>query len=126
MEGAPSYLSILGWCVVIFFVYVGVDRAIQYNYQHHLVRVVPPLAVSGVSNVFAVYDAPFTATGTLIYYRNNVGPVPWLVYNSASGATTTKSLLFDTPIDLPPASTTIVVSGWLEHEHVRVRTIVPG
>lgn len=68
----------------------------------------------------------FTATGTLVFYPNNVGPVPYIFYTNQNGNTVAKALIFD---NLPPTDFSswtgarISVSGVLDREHVIVREI---
>lgn len=68
----------------------------------------------------------FSATGTLVFYPNNVGPVPYIFYTNQNGNTVAKALIFD---NLPPTDFSswtgarISVSGVLDREHVIVREI---
>ena len=83
----------------------------------------------GVSVLDAVSALPrqFSETGTLAFYPNNVGPVPYLFYQDLAGRTVAKALSF------PNASPTnfsswsgghVFVAGRLESEHVVVSDIV--
>lgn len=69
----------------------------------------------------------FNETGTLAFYPNNAGPVPYLYYQDPSGHTRVKALIF---AGKPPdalfswAGVRVSVTGRLEHEHVVVINIV--
>lgn len=68
----------------------------------------------------------FTAIGTLAFYPNNVGLVPYLFYQDNAGRTVSKALSFP---DGPPAhfsswsGARILVTGTLVLEHVVVSRI---
>lgn len=81
----------------------------------------------------AVITAPppassvWSATGTLVFYPNNIGlPVPYLYYQDQGGRTATKALTFP---DGPPSGfsswggSRVSVVGTLEQEHVAVSRI---
>jgi hypothetical protein len=71
-------------------------------------------------------DRAFNETGTLVFYPNNVGPVPYLFYQDARGTTVAKALIFDV---LPPTDFSswtgarISVSGIVDREHVIVSRV---
>lgn len=98
-------------------------------------RRAPPTAGTVVTSsaqtaapLFAITAATweFTATGTLVFYPSNVGPVPYIFYTDQKGNTAAKALIFDT---LPPTDFSswtgarISVSGVLDREHVIVHEI---
>ncbi len=75
----------------------------------------------------ALSQENFSATGTLVFYPNNVEPVPYVFYQDRSGETAAKALTF---LDEPPANFSswvgarISVTGRLDAEHVIVSRIV--
>lgn len=82
--------------------------------------VIPVITVTATST-----DA-FRAIGTLVFYPNAVGPVPYLFYVNDRGITVSKALVFDL---LPPTDFSswtgarVEVSGIDVREHVLVRRI---
>lgn len=80
-------------------------------------------ALEGINTVYANFDE----TGTLVFYPNNVGPVPYLFYQNQSGRTIAKALTFS---DFPPADFSswtgarVSVTGRLVSEHVAVSRII--
>ena len=107
--------------LLVFAVLLGTAIAITINFERGLVVKSQPTEVT--LNLIP-YDAPITLTGTLIFYPNNVGLVPWIVYERPSGVIETKALVFNTPITLPPVGSAITITGLLEYEHVRVTALV--
>lgn len=83
-------------------------------------------ATQGVSVLDAVeaLSTDFNETGTLVFYPNNVGPVPYLFYQDSNGVTVTKALVFPsgaTPAEFSSWSgARISVAGQLRDEHVIV------
>lgn len=64
--------------------------------------------------------------GTLIFYPNNTGPVPYLVYTDTRGRTATKALVFlrNSPNDLSAwTGAHVFVTGDVVAEHVEVASI---
>ena len=84
---------------------------------------VPDISTSGASNA---NSGNFNETGTLIFYPNNVRPVPYLFYQDSRGRTVAKALVFSVS---PPSGFSswtgarISVMGRLEQEHVVVSRI---
>ncbi|MHB0865602.1 MAG: hypothetical protein ACYCZZ_00550 [Minisyncoccota bacterium] len=81
-------------------------------------------AASVVPTMPAAED--FSQTGTLVFSRNNVGPVPYLFYEDAKGETVAKALVFrgSPPADFSSWSAARVsITGQLDHEHVLVSSI---
>ena len=115
--------------VVTFFILAtlaGLYLALRFNATHGLfthTQISSRAAASIVLPTLAAYDAPFDETGVLIWYPNNVGPVPWIFYADTHGNIGSKALVFDTPVALPHATSTIRVVGLAEDEHVRVRSV---
>lgn len=65
-------------------------------------------------------------TGTLIFYPNNVGPIPYLMYKNARGATESKALVWSgrSPLDLSSwAGGRVSVAGYIVREHMVVDSI---
>ena len=68
----------------------------------------------------------FSQTGTLVFYPNNVGPVPYLFYPNQKGSTVSEALVF---LNSPPygfsswSGARISVTGHEDQEHVVVSTI---
>lgn len=84
---------------------------------------------SGAAATVEAIDTASTAfaqTGTLVFYPNNVGPVPYLFYQDARGTTVAKALVFSA-LPLTDFSTwsgaRVAVKGVLEREHVLVSEI---
>lgn len=71
-------------------------------------------------------SADFSETGTLVFYPNNLGPVPYLFYQNQSGHAVAKALVFP---DSPPGNFSswtgahISVTGQVVAEHVVISTI---
>lgn len=71
--------------------------------------------------------ADFNEIGTLVFYPNNVGPVPYIFYQDQRGNTTAKALTFPgaTPANFSSwTGARISVTGTLDKEHVVVSRIV--
>lgn len=79
----------------------------------------------------AVLDAitssgDFNETGTLVFYPNNIGPVPYLFYQDQKGITVARALTFP---DVAPSNFSswtgahVSVTGSLDNEHVVVSRI---
>lgn len=69
----------------------------------------------------------FNETGTLVFYPNNIGPVPYLFYQDQKGVTVAKALIFPntTPSDFSSwTGARVFVTGSLTDEHVSVSRIV--
>ncbi|MHB8660436.1 MAG: hypothetical protein ACYC75_00635 [Minisyncoccota bacterium] len=80
-------------------------------------------AVEGTATI----PGSFSAAGTLVFYPNNVGPVPYIFYQDQSGRTAAKALVFP---DGPPTNFSswvgarVSVTGMLDAEHVVVSHII--
>ena len=71
----------------------------------------------------------FNETGTLVFYPNNIGPVPYLFYQNQSGETVSKAIIFSFPNVAPTdfsswAGARISIIGKLDNEHVLVDRIL--
>jgi hypothetical protein len=79
-----------------------------------------------VITISATSALAFHETGTLVFYPNNVGPVPYLFYVNDRGATVARALLFDA---LPPTDFSawtgarVDVTGIDVREHILVHQI---
>lgn len=85
-------------------------------------------STQGVSVLDAVNALPrqFSESGTLAFYPNNVGPIPYLFYQDQAGRTVAKALSFPdfSPTDFSSWSGGhVFVTGRLEKEHVVVSDI---
>lgn len=114
-------LFIAAVVVVIGYVFViatthGTDVAIESFGQSAAVLE----AVTAISE-------DFNETGTLVFYPNNVGPVPYLFYQDRVGHVVSKALVFPTG---PPANFSswsgarVSVRGHTDQEHIVVNDIV--
>lgn len=118
----------MGRLIAILFVVIGLVSAMavlyQYN-QHSSVLLVPP-QIASVGAVVAPDVSEFSETGTLVFYPNNVGPVPYLFYQDHTGRTVAKALTFS---NSPPGNFSswtgahISVTGQIVAEHIVVSTI---
>jgi hypothetical protein len=87
----------------------------------------PSAQSAAVVEAVAALYADFNETGTLVFYPNNVGPVPYLFYQDSAGRTVAKalespSLFLDNLSSWSGAR--IFVTGHLDNEHVVVTNIV--
>lgn len=81
---------------------------------------------AAVIGALGTSESLFYQEGTLVFYPNNVGPVPYLFYQDARGTTVAKALVFGALPLTDFSSWTgarVAVSGELEREHVLVREI---
>ena len=84
-------------------------------------------AASTVSKAPTSQDFNFTRTGTLVFFPNNVGPVPCLFYENEKGKAVAKALVFRGAA--PPtgfsswSAARVSVTGRLNHEQVIVSSI---
>jgi len=79
-----------------------------------------------VINTLIIPTDEFSEIGTLVFYPNNVGPVPYIFYQDASGVTVAKALTFAV-LPMTDFSTwsgaRVAVTGIVDHEHVVVTRI---
>lgn len=88
--------------------------------------VVPTRQPAAVAPAVATSSEDFNEIGTLVFYPNNVAPVPYILYQNPNGRTLSKALVF--PVSPPAALTSwagarVSVAGHVEHEHVVVSRI---
>jgi hypothetical protein len=120
------------WRIFIAILILVVVVLIFTNVRHTTVAVEPAVATSTVPVVapiiaIAAVTGEFSEAGTLVFYPNNVGPVPYLFYLNQRGDTVAKALIFD---NLPPTDFSswtgshVYVTGVLDREHVIVDRIL--
>jgi hypothetical protein len=113
---------LFGIAIVIAFIY-GAQALYESSVS------LPPSSTAPGAVLVALAPPPlngFTETGTLIFYPNNVGPVPYLMYSNGSGNTVSKALVFEQspPSDFSTWSgARVQVSGYVDSEHVVVTAI---
>ncbi len=109
--------------LILFFILIagyGLDFLFTYNQ-----RLAIEASEQDASADEAVADASpqnFNETGTLVFYPNNVGPVPYLFYRDAKGRVVSKALVFPSPASVGGSwsGSRISVTGDLVFEHVVV------
>ena len=110
-------------CVIVLFGYALTTLSISRG----------PLVIVPAAQSASVFDAAtetqtdFNETGALVFYPNNIGPVPYIFYQDRGGNTAAKALVF--PYAPPDGFSSwtgarISVSGHLDGEHVVVSGIV--
>lgn len=109
--------------VILFLLLMtGYALSLFTTYQQHLAIESPTPAA-----VILAQPAPleFSETGTLVFYPNNVGPVPYIFYKNSSGATEAKALLLPYGSNVAGSWTGshIFVTGTAVAEHVVVKSI---
>jgi hypothetical protein len=80
----------------------------------------------GTSAASVSRAVPFTEMGTLVFYPNNMAPIPYLIYESASGQAISKALVFSAlpATDFSPwIGGRVSVTGIEDNEHVLVTQI---
>lgn len=93
---------------------------------HNDVTVEPSPQSASVLEAVTAISGDFNETGTLVFYPNNVGPVPYLFYQDQKGTTVAKALIFPDTTPLNFSSWTgarVSVTGSLDNEHVVVSRI---
>jgi hypothetical protein len=116
----------MGRLIAFAFIILGVVSAFAILHQRNTAS----LAISPAPQPAAVASAvrtsaAFSATGTLVFYPNNVEPVPYLFYQDSNGGTVAKALTFITisPIDSSWSGAHVSVVGTVDQEHVIVSRI---
>lgn len=120
----------MGRFIAFSYIVLGLTSAAVVIYLRNPVSLTPaPLQQhAGVATVIGTGAAPtaFSATGTLVFYPNNVEPVPYIFYQDSNGRTGAKALTFPAG---PPADFSswtaahISVEGTRNQEHVVVSRI---
>lgn len=109
-------------------VVTGCIYGAQALYQGVIALTPPAALASAGASPLALAKAPpaaFSATGTLVFYPNNAVPVPYLMFQNASGNAVSKALAFEnTPAGLAGWNgARVSVTGYLQAEHVMVTNI---
>lgn len=120
----------MGRFIAFIYVVLGLASAAVVTYSRNPVGLTPvpvqqPAAVATVISTGAA-PATFSATGTLVFYPNNVKPVPYIFYQDSNGRTVAKALTFpaDPPADFSSwTAAHISVEGTRNQEHVVVSRI---
>lgn len=110
---------------VLFIVLLGYALTFGISYRGNLAR---EFSTESAPLPEAIEPGPtdFSETGTLVFYPNNLGPVPYVFYQDQSGHAVAKALVF---LDSPPNNFSswtgahISVTGQVVAEHVVVNTI---
>jgi len=85
-----------------------------------------PAQSAAVLEAVETIPVDFSETGTLVFYPNNIGPVPYLFYQDFEGRTIARALTFSnaSPTNFSSWSGAhISVTGRLNSEHVVVSNI---
>lgn len=112
--------------IVFIIVTIGYALAIVTMHKSTTTASVGTTATSSPGIAAVATAGNFDETGTLVFYPNNIGPVPYLFYQDASGRTLAKALVF---AGSPPenfstwSGSRIAVGGRLIHEYILVRSI---
>jgi len=112
--------------IVLFVIVVGYALDIAATYQQTLAIESSSPQSASVLGALNTIPSDFNETGTLAFYPNNVGPVPYLFYQDSDGRTVAKALAFPegSPADFSSWSGAHVsVTGYSNSEHVVVSTI---
>jgi hypothetical protein len=117
----------MGRVIAIIFAVVGLVSATAALYQDNRDTPVVESSAQTASVLEAVETAPtgFSETGTLIFYPNNVGPVPYLFYQDVNGHTVARALVlpYASGVDSSWAGARVFVTGSLDNEHVAISRI---
>ena len=95
------------------------------TYRQNLAVELPPQSAPVIQAIDAS-NTDFNKTGTLVFYPNNIGPVPYLFYQDQKGHTVAKALVFP---DLIPSDFSswsgahVSVTGHTNNEHVVISNI---
>ena len=111
---------------VLFFMFIGYVLMFGVSYKGNLAL---GIATQNAPLLEAIKSGPtdFSETGTLVFYPNNIVPVPYLFYQNKEGRTASKALVF--PSTSPEnfsswSGAHISVTGSLVAEHVVVSSLV--
>lgn len=112
---------------IVFLIVIAIYTFAAFTTHQGNLTIVEPSTQS--ASVFAAVSAisiDFNETGTLVFYPNNVGPVPYLFYQDRGGHTVAKALVF--PASSPDNFSSwtgahISVTGHVTNEHVVVSSI---
>lgn len=116
----------MGRIIFVVLMLVGAIAAFSAAYHDGIVLTPATESAAALAGIEPGPAAEFSAAGTLVFYPNNVGPVPYLFYQDASGHTAARALVFPAgaPSDFSSWSAgRISVAGVVEDEHVVVTSI---
>lgn len=111
--------------ILFFILIVGYAFNIATTYNQKLVFDSVTQSALVIEEVDDILE-DFNETGTLVFYPNNVGPVPYLFYQDQKGHTVAKALTFSnsSPVGFSSWSGAHVsVTGERNGEHVVVSNI---
>lgn len=111
---------------VLFFMLIGYVLMFGVSYKGNLAL---GIATQNAPLLEALESGPadFSETGTLVFYPNNIVPIPYLFYQNKEGDTVSKALRFSSasPTNFSSWSgARIRVTGSAIAEHVMVSSIV--
>ncbi|MDD2657742.1 MAG: hypothetical protein PHD04_03745 [Candidatus Pacebacteria bacterium] len=120
----------MGRFITLFFIILGIISGIAVlslrNPASLIAAPVPQQPATATTSDASAVSTVFNVTGTLVFYPNNIGPVPYIFYQDSNGTTVAKALTFS---DGPPSDFSswtgahISVAGTLEKEHIVVSSI---
>ena len=118
----------MGRVIATIFVVIGLVSAAAAIYQNNEDNLAVNLYTqsSPARETAKTISTDFNETGTLIFYPNNVGPVPYLFYQDSKKYTAAKALVFQGSLMNNLSSWSgarISVIGYLNAEHVVVSRI---
>lgn len=110
---------------ILFIVLILFGFAVLFSAPYdQILAKEPPVETVAASEAFITEN--FNQTGTLVFYPNNVGPVPYIFFTDQKGNTVAKALVFD---ELPPtdfsswSGSRVSITGTEVMEHVVVSKI---
>ncbi len=113
--------------IVLTFIMVGyVLIAIVATNKGDIATTTPSAQSAAALGAINTIPENFNVTGTLVFYPNNVGPVPYIFYQDQSGHTVAKALVFSMLLPTGFSSWSgarVFVTGQLDNEHVAVNSI---
>lgn len=119
----------MGRVILTVIVVIGIASAIAFMATNQSGQ---DVAASSPKNVAAVKEMAgpppldtFSTTGTLVFYPNNVEPVPYIFYKNSNGNTVAKALVFSgtSPINFSWNGSHVAVAGTVDNEHIIVSYI---
>ena len=111
---------------MVFLILLAASAFTAFSAYRENLSIESPSQLASTLVAVEVISADFNETGTLVFYPNNVGPVPYLFYQDQSGHTMAKALVFpdSSPDDFSSWSGAhISVIGKIVAEHVVVSSI---
>lgn len=111
---------------IAFFIIIAIYAFAVFTTHRENLVIEPATQSASVFEAMSAIPTNFNETGTLVFYPNNVGPVPYLFYQDRNGRTVAKTLVFS---DASPdnfsswSGAHISVTGKIIAEHVVVSSI---